>query len=178
MTVIDYLFTAAAQLTVAVSQLTVAVSQLTVAVSQLIAAIPPLTPAQINNASNQLNAARDDRKLPIIDSIKKILNKILKKIQEDPQILDVTKAELETDFASLEKLIYNQLTQQQQLEVEVLLPKLQILLSDLQKKQLSPQQQLELLPELLCRIQRQLHYERFLPLINELINILVTISNQ
>ena len=175
------------------------------------------TPLDASAALAQLTAAiaatSDDRILPIIDSIKKIL----KKIKDDPQIPEDIKNNLNAELTSLEKsiydYIYSQLTPEQlqqliflqqelPLEPELQLEKLQQLLKEklqqlpflqpelqilqpellqlqkvLKERLQKLQQQLQVLQQqlqqqLLWRIQTQLQYERFLPLINELITTL------
>jgi predicted Zn-dependent peptidase len=67
--------------------------------------IPPLTTEQKTTIADVLqyiaDTLRSERSLPIINSIKQIKTKI----QNNPQILDVTKAELQTELVSLEKQI-------------------------------------------------------------------------
>jgi hypothetical protein len=67
--------------------------------------IPPLTTEQKTTIADVLQSIADtlrsERSLPIINSIKQIKTKI----QNNPQILDVTKAELQTELDSLEKQI-------------------------------------------------------------------------
>ena len=171
------------------------------------AATNPSAAAQLTaELTAAIAATSDDINLPIIDSIKKIL----KKIQEDPQIPEDIKNNLNVELTSLEKsiydFIYSQLTPELQV-LQIIRPELQKQLQELQKRlqalkpvlkiELQPllqiiqpklqqvlkerllqlqqqlqQQQQQLQQQLLWRIQSQLQYERFLPLINELITTL------